>query len=97
VRLAAGGADAFETLSYLTPASRGPFCVDRLLRLTICRSANLSDKQELGAGTPPKEITAEQPPPTPDEDGPHDVPDEAVIEATLPATHGSTSSKDDAS
>jgi len=25
-----------------------------------------------------------QPPPIPDEDGPHDVPDEAVIEKTLP-------------
>jgi hypothetical protein len=25
-----------------------------------------------------------QPPPTPDEDGPHDVPDEKVIEKTLP-------------
>jgi hypothetical protein len=26
----------------------------------------------------------EQPPATPDEDGPHDVPDDAVIEKTLP-------------
>ena len=25
-----------------------------------------------------------QPPPTPDEDGPHDVPDDTVIEKTLP-------------
>ncbi|WP_141512250.1 hypothetical protein [Ramlibacter sp. WS9] len=25
-----------------------------------------------------------QPPPTPDEDGPHDVPDDQVIEKTLP-------------
>ena len=25
-------------------------------------------------------------PPSPDEDGPHDVPDDQVIEATLPAT-----------
>ncbi|MDP3858466.1 MAG: hypothetical protein Q8Q73_11980 [Stagnimonas sp.] len=25
-----------------------------------------------------------QPPPTPDEDGPHDVPDDKVIEKTLP-------------
>jgi hypothetical protein len=27
----------------------------------------------------------EQPPPRPDEDGPHDVPDAAVIEKTLPS------------
>lgn len=27
-----------------------------------------------------------QPPPIPDEDGPHDVPDETVIEKTMPAT-----------
>lgn len=26
----------------------------------------------------------EQPPPTPDEDGPHDVPDDTVIEKTMP-------------
>jgi hypothetical protein len=29
-----------------------------------------------------------QPPPTPDEDGPHDVPDDKVIEATLPTAAG---------
>lgn len=29
---------------------------------------------------------AEEFPPTPDEDGPHDVPDEQVIEKTLPTT-----------
>jgi hypothetical protein len=27
-----------------------------------------------------------QPPPVPDEDGPHDVPDDKVIEKTLPTT-----------
>ena len=27
-----------------------------------------------------------QPPPVPDEDGPHDVPDDTVIEKTLPPT-----------
>ncbi len=30
------------------------------------------------------DLPEEQVPPTPDEDGPHDVPDEAVIEKTLP-------------
>jgi hypothetical protein len=30
------------------------------------------------------ESTRSQPPPTPDEDGPHDVPDDKVIEKTLP-------------
>ena len=29
------------------------------------------------------------PPPTPDEDGPHDVPDDTVIEKTLPSSAGS--------
>ena len=28
----------------------------------------------------------DQPPPIPDEDGPHDVPDDMVIEKTLPTT-----------
>jgi hypothetical protein len=32
------------------------------------------------------ELADGMPPPTPDEDGPHDVPDEKVIEKTLPAT-----------
>jgi hypothetical protein len=31
---------------------------------------------------------AGQPTPTPDEDGPHDVPDDKVIEKTLPAGKG---------
>lgn len=31
---------------------------------------------------------AGQPPPVPDEDGPHDVPDETVIEKTLPERPG---------
>ena len=38
----------------------------------------------------PEDISADaspegQPPPIPDEDGPHDVPDDKVIEKTLPA------------
>jgi hypothetical protein len=36
------------------------------------------------------ETRAEQPPPTPDEAGPHDIPDDEVIEATLPAKSVST-------
>lgn len=46
--------------------------------------------------TPPREpapgaadandLPPEQPPPAPDEDGPHDVPDDAVIEKTLPSS-----------
>ena len=39
-----------------------------------------------GRGAEPAESVNEQPPPTPDEDGPHDVPDDKVIEKTLPAT-----------
>jgi len=40
------------------------------------------------AGSPvdPDESRADQIPPTPDEDGPHDVPDDKVIEKTLPTT-----------
>ena len=34
----------------------------------------------------PGESPDEHPPPAPDEDGPHDVPDETVIEKTLPST-----------
>ena len=34
---------------------------------------------------PPDEPLDGQPPPIPDEDGPHDVEDEKVIEKTLPA------------
>jgi hypothetical protein len=32
----------------------------------------------------PDDSPADEIPPTPDEDGPHDVPDEKVIEKTLP-------------
>ena len=48
-----------------------------------------------------KESLDGQAPPTPDEDGPHDVPDDTVIEKTLPAgpvsdagSSGSSSSPD---
>lgn len=54
----------------------------------------MSAKQDPGAGTPPKETTAEQPPPVPDEDGPHDVPDEQVIEATLPSSASTDANED---
>jgi len=33
-----------------------------------------------------EEAAEDQMPPTPDEDGPHDVPDDQVIEKTLPST-----------
>jgi len=33
--------------------------------------------------------------PMPDEDGPHDVPDDAVIEKTLPTTRDSGSDRDE--
>lgn len=35
--------------------------------------------------TPDEEAFDGQPPPIPDQDGPHDVPDDEVIEKTLPA------------
>jgi hypothetical protein len=37
-----------------------------------------------GRGVEPDDSLDEQPPPTPDQDGPHDVPDDKVIEKTLP-------------
>lgn len=37
-------------------------------------------------GEPNNEPFNGQPPPIPDEDGPHDVPDEKVIEKTLPTS-----------
>jgi hypothetical protein len=43
--------------------------------------------QPQGAGPQSGDDRVEgQPAPSPDEDGPHDVPDEKVIEKTLPAT-----------
>jgi hypothetical protein len=53
----------------------------------------MSATQDTGAGAPPEDARAE-PPPVPDEDGPHDVPDDKVIEATLPAS-GSTAADND--
>ena len=38
-----------------------------------------------------------QPPPTPDEDGPHDVPDDTVIEKTLPTAPTSDAGSDHSS
>ncbi len=40
-----------------------------------------SDQQD---ETPGGDRVESQPPPVPDEDGPHDVPDDQVIEKTLP-------------
>jgi hypothetical protein len=37
-----------------------------------------------GSAVDPDESAGSEIPPTPDEDGPHDVPDETVIEKTLP-------------
>ena len=39
-----------------------------------------------GRGVQPDAAVDEQPPQIPDEDGPHDVPDDKVIEKTLPTT-----------
>jgi hypothetical protein len=49
-------------------------------------------QQPTGTRADPDEAPAAQPVPVPDEDGPHDVPDEKVIEKTLPAAPGSSTS-----
>jgi hypothetical protein len=49
-------------------------------------------QQPAGSSADPDEAPAAQPAPVPDEDGPHDVPDEKVIEKTLPAAPGSSTS-----
>jgi len=50
----------------------------------------MSPKQDPAAATPPPGDTrAEEARPMPDEDGPHDVPDDKVIEATLPSASAS--------
>jgi hypothetical protein len=58
-------------------------------------------QQPAGRSADPDEAPAGQPAPVPDEDGPHDVPDDKVIEKTLPAapvsieTGGDSSSSND--
>jgi hypothetical protein len=39
-----------------------------------------------GRVEPDEPVDEQLPPPVPDEDGPHDVPDDKVIEKTLPTT-----------
>jgi hypothetical protein len=47
----------------------------------------MSATQRPGHGSAESDESAEdQFPPSPDEDGPHDVPDDQVIEKTLPST-----------
>ena len=46
-----------------------------------------------GKETPPDTSLDGQPPPVPDEDGPHDVPDDNVIEKTLPTAPSGDGSK----
>jgi hypothetical protein len=41
-------------------------------------------RKPAGSSDDPDESLDDQVPPTPDEDGPHDVPDDKVIEKTLP-------------
>jgi hypothetical protein len=48
------------------------------------RSHAMPSAQNPAASADSDEPLDSQPPPTPDEDGPHDVPDDAVIEKTLP-------------
>ncbi|HSV34340.1 MAG TPA: hypothetical protein VLI46_02225 [Ramlibacter sp.] len=44
----------------------------------------MSSPRNPGAGEDPDDPLDDDVPPVPDEDGPHDVPDETVIEKTLP-------------
>ena len=43
-----------------------------------------TQSQQQGEQAADDDIVEGQPPPTPDQDGPHDVPDDTVIEKTLP-------------
>ncbi len=56
--------------------------------LTSCVTLEMfmsSTQHSISKDVPSDESLDDSLPPTPDEDGPHDVPDETVIEKTLPS------------